>query len=91
MSVFLNQNDIVLVKKNKSQRVCNGVLTGSTESPGQPAGSAGFPVPDWLSPGSTCRAEPSFKTIPSMLLELSWRLVMQNLVLTTFFLSHLKN
>jgi len=87
MSVFLNQNDIVLVKKTK----VNGVLTGSTESPGQPAGSAGFPVPDWLSPGSTCQAEPSFKTIPSMLLELSWRLVMQNLVLTTFFLSHLKN
>jgi hypothetical protein len=36
---FLNQNDVVLVKKqNKSQRVATGFLTRSTGSSGQPTG-----------------------------------------------------
>jgi len=53
---FVNQNDFILVK-NKSQRVCNWVLTGSTGSPGQPVGSAEshrvFPFPVFSSTRQT--------------------------------------
>jgi hypothetical protein len=61
---FLNQNDVILVKKHKSQRVATGFLTGSCRI--NPPGffflyfffnSARF------QPWSTCQAGPSFKTI----------------------------
>jgi len=67
--IFLNQNDIVLVKKNKNQRVATGFLTGS---PGhtefffplfflQPGSIS---VPDRPGYRSTRRTGPSFKTMP---------------------------
>jgi hypothetical protein len=79
-----NQNDIVLVKKNKSQRVCHRVLTGScrvsrVDPAGQP-GHTGFffpsffrqpgpvPAPGRPGPGSTRRAGPGFKTMVCTLL-----------------------
>jgi hypothetical protein len=67
---FKNQNDVVLVKKNKSQRVATGYcrVTGSTEffltlfflqpSPVPASGRPGH--------GSTRRAGPGFKTIPQI-------------------------
>jgi len=81
-----NQNDVVLVKKNKSQRVCHRVLTGS---PGRPAGSAGshrvFPSPVFSStrpvsgPRSARRAGPGFKTMPKCIF--LWQISVKSMVL----------
>jgi len=58
--LFFNQNDVVLIKKNKSQQVSTGFLTGSRRV---------FPFSIFSSTrlgsssGLTRRARPDFKTI----------------------------
>ena len=73
--VYINQNDIVLVKKN-SQWVATGFLTRPVNLSGHPnfllllffLKFGPVPTPGQPGPESTCRVGPDFKTI----LIMSW-------------------
>jgi len=82
-------------KKNKNQRVCNQVLTGSCRV--NPSDHTGFflppfflqlcpvPAPGRPDPGSTCQTGSDFKTIDETILASSLVVGLENLFLFSFY------